>query len=469
MTFRARLILINSGVLAVAMTGFGFGLIQLNRVLLLRNVDRELSERLESLRREPIPRRPNGLPPGRTMPGQPPPGGPGPPDEMIDFWFRPLVTFSDGSPSMDARPLDPEGLKKAQTEDRVFSFASRDGELYRVLSGRDPSIRRPPFLPDGGLLQLARPVGWINEQAQTLTQTLLFLVPVAVALGALGSFFLVGRALRPVEAMRQAAERIGETNLRERLETVGQDELAALGQTFNAMLSRLEAAFDRQRRFTADAAHELRTPLARLRLAVTHASNSEDPGELRRALDLAAQDSADLAKLIDGLMLLAQADEGVLVREMPTLDLRVPVAEALGEGVSLESPDHPIPIRGEETLLRRAVQNLIENATRYSPGPGSVTVRISASGTAAFVDVVDQGPGIALEHQHRLFDRFYRVDPSRTRGTGFGLGLAIAKAIVEAHGGRIEVESQPGHGTTFRLIFPMIESIPTRQVRTGTG
>jgi heavy metal sensor kinase len=241
------------------------------------------------------------------------------------------------------------------------------------------------------------------------------------------------------------------------------DELGRLATVFNEAFARIEGAFERLRQFTADASHELRTPLSAQRsvgeIGLRDAGTVE---ELRDVVGSMLEESERLTRLVDGLLVLSRGDARAvrLRKESVRLgDLGRDVAGQLGVLAEEKQQDiefdAPVPglVEADPAVLRQAVSNLLDNAIKYAPrgSPIRVVVREDASGSS--LAVTDRGPGIRRADQARVFDRFYRVDPARARG-GIGLGLAIARWAVEAHGGRIELESEPGRGSTFRIVLP---------------
>jgi signal transduction histidine kinase len=243
------------------------------------------------------------------------------------------------------------------------------------------------------------------------------------------------------------------------------DELGQLAETVNEMIARLERSFAEVRRFTADASHELRTPLAAIRseaeVALGRGGLAE---EQRQLLGSILEECARLARLTDQLLTLAREDAGTAGPPREPLDLTAlatsaaETMRALAEvgGVRLRvASDGPVRAWGDAARLRQVFFNLIDNAVKYTPEGGEVVVRVEAQGGLAVATVRDTGEGIAPEHLPRVFDRFYRADKARTRERGgTGLGLSIAQSVVAAHGGRIELESAPGRGTTARVVLP---------------
>jgi len=288
---------------------------------------------------------------------------------------------------------------------------------------------------------------------------------VGVLLAAVLGAGIARRGLRPIAAITRATERIGAQRLEERiLPGAWPKELAALATEFDRMLERLQESFERLSQFSADLAHELRTPINNLmgeaQVALSRARPAE---EYARVLQSALEEHARLARTIDSMLFLAQADQARLSIAPAPLEGRAElqaVAEfyqALAEeqGVRLRCEGER-RIEADALLLRRALSNLVSNALKCTPRGGSITLRAgTGDGEAPVLSVSDSGPGIGAEHLARLGDRFYRIDPARAAGTGgVGLGLAIVRSIMTLHGGALRIESALGAGTTASLVFP---------------
>ncbi|HTR77621.1 MAG TPA: ATP-binding protein, partial [Gemmatimonadaceae bacterium] len=301
-------------------------------------------------------------------------------------------------------------------------------------------------------------------------------VPIALLLAALGGSVLAGRSLAPVVAMGAQAKRIGATNLHERLPVANAtDEVGVLAGIFNALLDRLDRAFDQQRRFMADASHELRTPVAIMRgeAEVALATTDRTPDEYRDALGIVRDAGERLSRTVNDLFLLARVDAGqVPVSPVPIYldDLVVDCARAmrsLAQQREVElrvSAGSDAPYTGDEELLRRLTTNLLDNAIKYSRPGGTVSLCLLRDQAWFSLKVIDTGIGIPPEAQPFVFDRFFRADTSRTRlgaasngdGSGTGLGLSIARWIAEVHGGRLELVESSERGTTFELRLPAV-------------
>jgi heavy metal sensor kinase len=293
-------------------------------------------------------------------------------------------------------------------------------------------------------------------------------LPFALFLAGGGGWLLARRALQPVDRMAEAARRISTENLAERLADSGVgDELSRLAQTLNEMLGRLENSFRQVRQFSADASHELQTPLTILKGEIEVALRSpRSLEEYQRILKSALEEIDRLAGLAEGLLHLSRADAGVLRMDRRTVDLARLVEEVYEQGKVLAGARaitlslgriEPVSVQGDDERLKRVLLNLVDNGVKYTPAGGHVTLSLERTGEEAYLKVEDTGIGLSTEEQDRVFERFYRSAEARSSGEGgAGLGLCIARSIVEAHGGRIEVKSSPGLGCTFTVILPAL-------------
>jgi heavy metal sensor kinase len=307
-----------------------------------------------------------------------------------------------------------------------------------------------------------------DEELESLRGILLYLIPLSLIGAGIGGWFLAGRSLSPVVAMADRARQIGVENLGERLPVANpRDELGRLAETFNGLLSRLEASMIQQRQFMADASHELRTPVTTARTASSVALQqpTRDEAEYRETLDIVEQEMARLSRIVDDMFTLARADAGSYPMRMTPMYLDEVMEEvvralrvvAATRNVTIsEKTLHPAPLTGDEDLIRRLILNILDNAVRYAPSNSVVRVALDRSGAHYAISVSDDGPGIAPEIQPRIFERFYRVDPARGHGTdgGAGLGLALARWIARAHGGDVTLPTSSSVGSTFVITLP---------------
>jgi heavy metal sensor kinase len=304
----------------------------------------------------------------------------------------------------------------------------------------------------------------------TLAQVLIMLavgLPVAVAVAVAGGFILVRRALEPVERMALKAEEITQHNLSERLPVVRSgDELERLSVSLNHMISRLEDALRGSKQFVADASHELRTPLTVMRGELESlAQDKQLARATREALGSVLEEVGRLAEIVESLFALSRLDAGEAGGQWQRFDL-AELAATTAEQMSLLATDKNIrvdcdstpgvTVRGDRARLKQVIVNLLDNAIKYTPNGGHVTLRVRREGAHALLDVTDDGIGIPAEALPHVFKRFYRVDGSRSREQGgAGLGLSIVRSICTAHGAEVEVLSTPGRGSTFRVRQPL--------------
>jgi heavy metal sensor kinase len=333
-------------------------------------------------------------------------------------------------------------------------------------------VRAQPLVVDGHNYTLTGryPLREAERMMSGVRRMFLVAIPLLIVAAAISGYFLADRSLAPVSSMASHAAEITASNLHERLPVTGGDELVRLAHVINDLLDRLEKSFEQQRRFMADASHELRTPTAIVRTEadVTLSRDSRTSEEYRASIEIMQDASRRLTRIVDDLFLLARADAGHLVVQQSAVYLEDVVdgaarsirhlADARNVRVELR---HLVeaPMRGDADLLGRILLNLLDNAIKHAPPGSSVAIGMARRNGAVDVSVIDAGPGIPAEAVDRLFDRFFRVEASRTRHDGdkggAGLGLAIARRITEAHGGRLElVTSRPGH-TEFRLTLPI--------------
>jgi heavy metal sensor kinase len=293
------------------------------------------------------------------------------------------------------------------------------------------------------------------------------ILPLLVLLASVLGYWLSGRALAPVNRIIETAGLIGAQNLSSRLDVPkARDELRRLTETLNAMLARIQASFKSITQFTADASHDLRTPVAVIRAtAEITLRKPRAQEEYRRALSTILETSVDTSELLENLLTLARADAGAAGMEMRTLDLAAHVQKAreraalLGLEKALDitatTPTEPVWVKADAIAIDRLLLILLDNAVKYSPNGGRCEIALSQSETHAQITVRDSGEGIPKAELKNIFDRFYRVDRVRSRNTGgAGLGLAIARWIAEMHGGTIAAESTLGAGSEFQIKLP---------------
>jgi two-component system heavy metal sensor histidine kinase CusS len=356
--------------------------------------------------------------------------------------------------------------------ERTIRMKGRDGRAFRVTSASAP-VGSSATQTD--TVQIAIDV---SQKEKLLARYRFWFWGILLATSLI--FPVVGyqiarQGIRPVEAMATTARHISSTNLRERILSQGYPfELASLANTFNQMLDRLEESFERISRFSADIAHDLRTPVNNIRgeaeVALARARSTD---EYRDVIESCLEEAVRLSDLIGDLLFLARADSPLTHLRRERLDVGALLdgvrdyyeASAADGGVSLKTTTTTEPVFAEldRALMQRAVGNLVSNALAHTPPGGAVVLRASADLSTLRIEVSDTGTGIPAEALPQVFDRFFRVDSSRSQASGgTGLGLAIVKSIVQLHGGNVEISSQPGLGTrvTLHMPFPRQRSIP---------
>jgi heavy metal sensor kinase len=315
--------------------------------------------------------------------------------------------------------------------------------------------------------QIAAPTANLEKEYRAAWWTLGTIGPVALLVACVGGSFLASRALAPIEQITETAERISAEKLTERLNVErSDDELGRLSTTLNRMFDRLQESIGEMRRFTADAAHELRSPLTVIRTEAEVALRTPRSADAyRQVIETTLEEVSRLSDLVNQLLTLSRHDAGIQIassEEVPLDALLHDVAEKLHtlaeqKQITLTIIDLPdVTIAGDDVLLSQVFYNLVNNAVHYTNSNGKITVSGELVGNDICVAVEDTGNGIASEHLSRLFDRFYRVDDSRTRASGgTGLGLAICRSIVESHHGQITVHSEVGKGSKFAVYLPV--------------
>jgi two-component system OmpR family sensor kinase len=370
--------------------------------------------------------------------------------------------IADTSPPGSAIPLDQGDVRAALAGETRFSSVEVGDRPVRMVT--------IPVTASGavaGVLQVGMSRSEIDEVMNEVLVAILIAAPAAVLAALGGGYLLARRALAPVAAITRLAAGIGGGNdLHARLGlTLPDDELGHLAATFDGMLDRIEAAFERQRRFTGDAAHELRTPLMLMRGRIDLArERPRSSADYLAALDGLDSDLVRLTDVVGALLMLARSDTGRLTIERDAFDLAETmgwVAQQYAEsaeaaGVELRAAVTATPVEGDEDLIMQVLVNLVDNALAHTSPGDVVTLGCQATSDSVQFWVADTGTGIAPEHQERVFDRFYRADPGRARHAGgIGLGLSLCRAIAEAHGGRIALTSELGHGTRVEVRLPI--------------
>jgi heavy metal sensor kinase len=359
-------------------------------------------------------------------------------------------------------PLSPKALKDALRGTSTFETVESTGPYpFRVLT--------IPVIKGGRVINVVQVGLSLENVFKTQRRFLLIMgsvLPLGLLLATVGGWVLAWRALKPMDRMTQAAHMISGKYLAGRLQETGTgDELDRLAKTLNDMLGRLDDSFRQTRQFSADAAHELQTPLTILKGEIEVALRSpRSPEEYREVLNSNLEEIDRISSLVDGLLLLARADRGVLRLDLKPVQLQE-LLEEVGEQMRLLAENQavslnyglvePATIQGDREHFKRLLLNLIDNAIKYTPASGRVTLSLRCDGNWAHLGISDTGMGLTEDEQEQIFNRFYRAAEARSqKGGGAGLGLSIAQSIAVAHGGRIEVESTPGQGSTFTVSLP---------------
>ncbi len=367
-------------------------------------------------------------------------------------------------PSTGKLPLSRKALNNAMQGLSSFETVEGLGD-YRV------RLLTMPVMQSGRMINMIQVGMSLKSIDQTHLRFLLIMagvLPLGLVLAASGGWLLAHRALKPVDRMTAAACRISAEHLSQRVDETGTgDELDNLAKTLNQMLTRLDAAFTQIRRFSADASHELQTPLTILKGELEVALRSaRRPEEYRATMESALEEVDRIAHLVEGLLLLARAEAGVLRMDRQEVDLEQVIEEvyirlkplADSHGIELRLGEiEPLRIQGDRERLQRMTSNLVDNAIKYTGPQGRVTLGLQHDSRWASILVSDTGSGIPIEEQKNIFQAFYRTAEARSlaeRGTG--LGLSIAQSIAAAHGGTIQVESAPGQGSSFRVSIPIV-------------
>ena len=380
-------------------------------------------------------------------------------------WFAQLLT-DDGTTIWKSASCPPEVVRWPVAREKIEALVQVGGYRFARRRITDPSDE--PFH-----VRIGMATAFLDDDINTLTRLLL---PVALGLSLLTplvGYWLALRATKPVAEILRTAEQLKPTRLGDRLEVFGtQDELDRLSATINRLLDEVAGHVERQQQFVADAAHELRGPLAAMRSSLEVAiSQDRTADDYRETLADVLEEARHLSKLTNDLLLLAEAGDDTRVRPRERVDLGAiarqtvamfgGVAEERSVGLLLEPTKAAIQVAGDAPQLRQVFGNLLDNAIRFTPEGGRVAVSVvfDEDRHEAVVTVADTGCGIDADHLDRVFDRFYKTDLSRTRSEaarGGGLGLAICRSIVDRHGGTIAVTSTIGRGTTFTVRLPIV-------------
>jgi len=341
----------------------------------------------------------------------------------------------------------------------IVTLTAEDGERMRIMTQR--GALKGPFAESRVVIQIGRSESSMDAQLRDLALILVLGLPIAVAVAGVGGYVLARRALAPIERMTSHARTITAERLSDRLPVDNpDDEMGRLAAVFNQTLGRLEQSFEQMRRFTADVSHQLRTPLTAIRSVgeVGLRAGRRDEASYRAVIGSMLEETDRLSVLVDRLLSLSRAEthQATLTPDSVSLvELAEDVvghlgvlAEEKGQSLSVDATGRPTAVI-DRVVLRQALINLVDNAIKFTPSGGQVSVRVTSDDGTAVVDVTDTGPGIPSEARERIFDRFFRGDELAASGTG--LGLSIAKGAVEANGGQLTLERSDAQGTTFRI------------------
>jgi signal transduction histidine kinase len=371
---------------------------------------------------------------------------------------------------LDGRPVEARPEIRPWSQD-LFDRALQGAPVYGDLTVNDQSLRvisarvdHPDFGPV--VVQAATDTTSLQAARTAQTQAFWLVAPLALAFAAVVGAIVSRLVMAPVRRLTSAAERLAtDPTAHEEIAPQGTDEMARLGRAFDAMTGRLQesnrqlaAALDSQRRFTGDAAHELRTPLTGILLAAENGLHPEATNQERRdALASIVKSGESMGRLTQMLLTLARIDSGRHTMPLSSVAL-LPLLQDAAEQAGLRDDPRLVWTGHEQTVVeanpdavRQIARNLLDNAAEYTPIGGKITVEVGSSG----FKISDTGPGIAQEHLPRLFERFYRPDPSRSRERGgSGLGLAIVQSLAQAQGATVSARSELGHGASFEVVFP---------------
>ena len=466
LSIRAHLTLAIVAVLVVTLILSGLVLVRATRATLIEEVDEDLISLATRAQGRMPPRNETGTSPG---------------EDEVDLFGRPVAQlvfspagelvylnpsgFSDDPDPLPSVPSVPRGELDAFLG-RIMTVPSVDGAIdYRMLAQREP---------DGDIEITAAPLDEVDSAIDQLFRLLLLIGTFALVAAILMSWLLIRRGMQPVDRMVDTASAIAAGDMSRRVTDADPGtELGRLGGTLNEMLQQIEGALraqsaseERLRRFVADAAHELRTPLTSLRgyAELYRQGALPDERSVTDAMQRIESEGARMAQLVNDLLLLARLDQQRGLEFEP-----VHIGAVVGDAVAAfqaVQPDRPVTedldnqavVSGDRLRLRQIVDNLLANARVHTPAETPVHVALRRDADHVAIKVSDEGPGIAQEELEHIFDRFWRGGPSKLRsGSGTGLGLSIVASLVEAHGGTIDVASEPGHGTTFTVRLPLLD------------
>jgi signal transduction histidine kinase len=394
-----------------------------------------------------------------------------------------FVIVRDGDGKILTQTIDlPTSVEDLDTLwNQVLESGQSQGETIEIAEDTPAYLYAVPVGPTDGsarVVEAGQSYEGVHRTLETFGTVLVFVILGAFLLSVIGAYLLARTALSPVRAVAASARKITESDLSERLPVTNpKDEIGGLAATINGLLARLEEAFarreealarqeealSRQRRFVADASHELRTPITTIEgyAEMLEEWALHDQETAQKSVSRIREESKRVREMVEGLLALARGDEGAPLRLEPQ-DLGAVAAEVVRTAravaaskltIEYSSPAQEIIATFDRTRIRQAISILLDNAIKYTPAGGEVKVEVRESDGWAEVAVSDTGVGISKDQLPQIFERFYRIDEARTRG-GAGLGLAIARQIIDAHGGSIDAQSEPNKGSTFILQIP---------------
>jgi two-component system OmpR family sensor kinase len=493
-SIRWRLQLWLAALLVCVLTGFGVTAYQLQRISLLKEIDAELERRVAVISRAvrgggpprpgfgPLPPKPQEFDKGERQPSPPPERLKPPPSRG-----EPKGPF--GPRDFEITPEIASLFDSSETKAFYFIVWSRDGDLFKRSSNAPTDMSLPVRLDNtdtrtyahtrneyreafhftelADCVLVGRSISADLEALRRFKWWLLAAGAVVLAFAFGGGWWLTSRAIRPIDDISAAATRISAGNLAERINVAETDsELGRLAGVLNSTFARLEAAFARQRQFTADASHELRTPLAVIIAeAQTALARERSAMEYQESIGVCLDAAQQMRGLTESLLQLARFDAGQEVTQRSPVDLAKSARVCVGRiaplaeerSVKIHCDLGRAKIFGEPDRLGQLITNLLTNAIYYNKPNGKIVISTRSENSSAVLTLTDSGAGIAAEDLPHVFERFYRADKSRSRAEGHsGLGLAICKAIVDSHGGSIDVVSRPGAGTTFTVRLPTL-------------
>lgn len=350
-------------------------------------------------------------------------------------------------------------IKLSDDGNKLITFTT-DGIQYRAFFTLFETVDDSTYT-----LQTAASMKDAYENADRLYYLFLILIPIGLIITGLSALLISKSAFKPITGMINTAKEISGKNLTKRLEIPkANDEIKLLGETFNEMLTRIDNAFQSQRRFTASASHEIKTPLTVIQSELEYANKKSDTDEVKKSIKTVLSEIDSLNTLTNSLLTLAKLDSMQIKLNMECVRLDEILVEAV-QFMNLRAASNkinlnltisePCEISADKEKIKSVFINLIDNAVKYSPRESTVMIELFKTGSFITVSVSDEGPGISREEILRIFDRFYRSEETRGRTSGSGLGLSIVKEFIEMHGGRTEVSSGPGKGSRFEVILPL--------------